>query len=162
MPPPPNRSRPAEWLPLFGRLAMIVSLWNAPMPLLHAHDADVHDPAQAGDVINHLEHYHPNVSPNSHIDFGWHWHLVFPPVSHSDENGSDDSGCPFAPRDLQETQLQTAPDVALQAYSTWVVPIKVCCGPLQTPQKVSNWATHYLDTYLDSVSLGTLLRVARC
>jgi hypothetical protein len=145
-----------------GRLALIVSLWNGPLPIVHAHDADVHDPALAGDVIHHLEHYHPHVLPNSHIDFGWHWHLVPPPANHSDEKGSDDGDCPYCPRGSQETQLQSSADVTLQTMGTWFVPVKVCSGFIPIPTAVSQRSTHYLDTYLDSVSLGTLLRVARC
>ena len=51
-----------------GRVALIVSVWHAPLPMLHSHDADIHDPDAAATVVHHLAEYHPEVSVNSHFD----------------------------------------------------------------------------------------------
>ena len=71
-----------QWLSVMGRLVLVASLWHAPLPMLHAHDADNHDASSAATLVDHLAEYHSDAALNSHIDFGWHWHLV-PPVPNS-------------------------------------------------------------------------------
>jgi hypothetical protein len=153
-----------RWLSVIGRLALIVSIWHAPLPMLHAHDADVHDPVAAETFVHHLAEYHPEVPLNSHFDFGWHWHLVPPPATHPSDD-SHHGDCPSCPQDQPETVLQLQASASiLQSVCAWSAAVWV--GPLTAPATSSQLAqatTHqFLDTYLGSVSLGTLLRVARC
>jgi hypothetical protein len=152
-------------LSILGRLVLIVSLWHAPLPVLHAHDADIHDASSSAEFVDHLAEYHPEVALNSHFDFGWHWHLVPPPVTHPGGE-SQDGTCPFCPQDGPTTlpQAQTSV-VSLQTACTWIVSewmpgLAVGTGLVRRVSSVTS--TQFLDTYLGSVPLGTLLRVARC
>ena len=152
-------------LSVLGRLAMIVSLWHAPLPMLHAHDADVHDSTSAIAFVDHLAEFHPDVAVNSHIDFGWHWHLVPPPVNHPGDEPAD-GHCPFCPQDSQDTLLQAQASVnSLQSVCTWSVSAWLSSCPSSSGLAVRvapATPTQFLETYLGSVPLGTLLRVARC
>ena len=78
----PTANAMRQWLSVMGRLVLVASLWHAPLPMLHAHDADNHDASSAATLVDHLAEYHSDAALNSHIDFGWHWHLV-PPVPNS-------------------------------------------------------------------------------
>ena len=84
-------------LALVGRALLIVSLWNAPLPMVHAHGADVDDSADAAGFAEHLAKYHGDVTLNSHVDFGWHWHLVLPRDSNPDDDCPDGrhQNCPI-------------------------------------------------------------------
>lgn len=161
----PRQSQPRtvrRWLSLMGRLALIVSLWNGPIPLVHAHGADVDSTVVSETFTGHLAHYHSNVSINSHIDFGWHWHLVPKPANHPGEE-SQDGSCPFCPQDSQESQLQTQQVAsALNLAAAFTVTAWLSSYPEVGPRLKPTASTQFLDTYLGSVSLGTLLRVARC
>ena len=154
-----------QWLSVMGRLVLVASLWHAPLPMLHAHDADIHDASSAAKFVDHLAEYHSDVALNSHIDFGWHWHLVPPPSNHPGDE-SQDGPCPFCPHDAPDTLLQGQQSVtALQSACTWIVFAWMSSPPHATglaPPVAPATPTQFLDTYLGSVRLGTLLRVARC
>lgn len=149
-------------LNLLARLLLIASLWNAPLPLLHSHDADVHDEAIADSVVDHLSEYHPGVIVNSHINFGWHWHLVLRPSRHPGSQANHKQ-CPYCPQDTSDVQLQAPTSLVTTSPACAWGPCS--CLTLETTPVTCRPATtrsHYLGTYLNSVPLGTLLRVARC
>ena len=151
-------------LSVMGRLALIVSLWHAPLPILHAHGADAAESVPVA-LVDHLVEFHPDVTLNSDVDLGWHWHLVLPPASHPCEQ-SPDGNCPLCPHDTPAT----LPQVQTLMASVQVIDVGSILSWQQVTQftlKLSCWneadaPTQFLDTYLGSVSLGTLLRVARC
>ena len=154
-----------RWLAVMGRLVLIVSLWHAPLPILHAHDADVDESSVSVTRVDHLVEYHADVPVNSHVDFGWHWHLIPPPVSHPCDESSE-GDCPFCPHDSQAS-LPQAQSVATSIQSmdfgttiAWQSIVPNVMGRLRCNGPEA--ATQFLETYLGSVSLGTLLRVARC
>lgn len=157
-----KRRRRPKMLSLFGRLALIVSLWHAPFPMLHAHDADVVHASSASVFMHHMSDFHPDVAVNSHEDFGWHWHLVPPPSNHPEEESSH-GNCPFCPQDSHDTLLQTQAPLTVLQSGHWTGPVW-----MSVPQQpavglpVATAPVKFLDTYLDSVPLRTLLRVARC
>lgn len=143
-----------------GRLALIVSLWNAPIPLLHAHGADVNVADVSETFVDHLAAYHHD-ELNSHVDFGWHWHLVPKPAKHPTDK-SKGSDCPFCPQDTADFEQQITQGPA--ACQLLAAPVPVV-WPVYVPQltmPVAAAPSQFLDTYLDSVPLRTLLRVARC
>ncbi|MBS0202880.1 MAG: hypothetical protein JSS49_08285 [Planctomycetes bacterium] len=151
-----------RWLSLLGRLALIVSLWHAPLPMLHAHGTDIDDLATVETFVDHLVDYHPDVAINSHVDFGWHWHLVLPPVSHPGEDSSD-GRCPCSSHDEQtltqsQQVTQVLQEVCSWAATDWTIDDSVLSNPVVRVVT----GTKFLDTYLGSVRLRTLLRVARC
>jgi hypothetical protein len=151
-----------RWLSILGRLALIVSLWNGPIPLVHAHSADIDEAAATETFTGHLAHYHSDVTVNSHIDFGWHWHLIPKPAHHPGEE-SQDGPCPFCPQDSQDSQLQTQQVASpLNTATACTVTAWLSNFPEVGPRLKATASTQFLDTYLGSVSLGTLLRVARC
>jgi hypothetical protein len=159
--PPTSTFR--RWLSLMGRLALIVSVWNAPLPMLHAHGTDLDDSPSATEFADHLAEYHPDAPINSHFDFGWHWHLVPLKVNHPGDENSDGQ-CPFCPLDSHDTLLQTQSSTAVNSFgvwsaTSWLSIVQPSAAPVD---QVHQLTTRYLDTYLGSVPLGTLLRVARC
>lgn len=150
------------WPSLLGRLALIVSLWNAPLPMMHAHGADVDSLRSPVALASHLVDYHPGVMMNSHVDLGWHWHMVPPPVNHPGDE-SQDGSCPFCPQDARDTQLQTQSAAnVFQMASMDLMPAWKSTGRERTVRIAPATPTQFLDTYLGSVSLRTLLRVVRC
>jgi len=159
-----SQFRPS-WLPVLGRLALIVSLWHAPLPMLHAHDADLHNTTSVEVFVHHLTDYHPDVALNSQIDFGWHWHLVPPPVNHP-VNESGDRNCPYSSDETCATVMAGQSSAStLQVVCTWFVSAWMSDCPAASGSlrfAAANASTQFLDTYLGSVPLGTLLRVARC
>jgi hypothetical protein len=147
-----------------GRLLLIVSLWQAPVPIVHSHGADLSDPFQSVALAQHLAEYHPDVPVNSHDELGWHCHLVFlgdPLMDEpSDSDGRPDRSPAFDP--FITNVAEAGPAVAL------AVEWQTCAG-LRAMQlsglelRLRPAApSRFLDTYLQSVPLRTLLRVARC
>ena len=71
---------------VLGRLCLIVSLWQGPIPWLHCHDEDVTEmssPVSASNLRLHLASFHGN----SQDKLGWHCHWILPCWNHcSDEN----------------------------------------------------------------------------
>ena len=152
-------------LSVLGRFALIVSLWHAPLPILHAHDADIAHSQVPEALVDHLVEYHPDVFSNSPFELGWHWHLVLPPAGHPGDQ-SPEGDCPFCPLDsplsLPQVQLPVATTLSLDLGMAFVWH-SMAHVAIQLPRwSASEPPTRFLDTYLGSVSLGTLLRVARC
>jgi hypothetical protein len=158
----PRADAKQSWPSLLGRLALIVSLWNAPLPIMHAHGADSDSLRSPGALASHLVDYHPDILMNSHVDLGWHWHLVPPPVNHPGDE-SKAGPCPFCPQDARDSQLQAQSAVDLfQLASMDLVPAWRSKCPERTVRIAPATPTQFLDTYLGSVPLRTLLRVVRC
>lgn len=152
-------------LSVMGRLALIVSLWHAPLPIVHAHGVDVADSVPFA-LVDHLVEFHPDVALNSDVDLGWHWHLVPPPAGYPCEK-SQDGNCPFCPHDAPaatlphvQTSMPAVQMIDVGNMFAWHLMAHVA---VKSPRwNASEAPTQFLDTYLGSVSLGTLLRVARC
>ena len=75
---------------VLGRLCLILSLWQGPIPWLHCHDEDVTElssPVSASNLRLHLASFHGN----SQDKLGWHCHWILPCWNHcSDENCQQD------------------------------------------------------------------------
>jgi len=157
--------RSCSRLSQIGRCLLIVSLWQAPLPMVHAHGADIADSTDATAFVEHLAEFHTNVELNSHVDFGWHWHLVPPMEDHPGSDCPDGHHpcCPFHGRDTlltMQSPVASLNVIFVDSVSSWLSvvtpPVNAAIGrPPAAP-------TAFLETYLGSVSLGTLLRVARC
>ena len=162
---PHGRAR-ARGLAVWGRLCLIVSLWQAPVPLIHSHGSDIDEALSPSAAVAHLNEQHSGVRVNSHVDFGWHVHFVLlaDPVADEpyDEDGQPDRAPFYDP--FVTCQAEGCPTSAL-AFE-WQVP---ACGNAHAqrgtrpaPVVSSTTPTQFLGTYLDAVPLRTLLRVARC
>lgn len=151
-------------LSVLVRMCLIASLWHAPVPLIHSHSSDIEESTSPPVPVEHLTEYHSGVPVNSHVDFGWHVHFVLPadPIA---EESCDEGGRPVrVPADdlFIACQVDFGSSVVLsfewESLHSVYAPRVVCAEPvplaLTRPQ--------FLATYLDSVSLRTLLRVARC
>ncbi len=68
----------SRWKTALFRLACIVSLWQAPVPWVHTHAAEV-------DLQEHLAAFHANADEFS--TRGWHWHAVLPPWGQTEPAG---------------------------------------------------------------------------
>ena len=75
---------------VLGRLCLIVSLWQGPIPWLHCHDEDlteISSPVSANNLRLHLAAFHGN-SPDK---LGWHCHWILPRWNYFfDENCQQD------------------------------------------------------------------------
>jgi len=146
------------------RLCLLASLWHAPVPLIHSHGSDIGELSGAPAVVEHLTEYHSSVAVNSHVDFGWHVHFVLlaDPVADEpcDVDGRPDRAPAYDP--YVACQAAVSPSWALsfewQSLPRLSVP-RVACPVLVTAPPTRS---QFLGTYLDSVPLRTLLRVARC
>lgn len=151
-------------LSVWGRLCLIVSLWHAPLPMIHAHGSDIEDAFSPSAAVEHLNKHHLDVPVDSHEEFGWHVHLVLlsdPTVDEPyDEDGQPDRAPIYDPFVICQTTA--CPTVALEAdrdvflYRNAVRVLSLM--PIITEARPSQ----FLGTYLNAVPLRTLLRVARC
>lgn len=151
-------------LSVLGRLCLIVLLWHAPVPMIHSHGSDIDESPSPTVAVEHLAEYHSRVPVNSHVDFGWHVHFVLladPAVDEPcNEDGQPDRTPFYDP--FVASPVEASPMLALSVE--WQVSSYWC------PQRVDRSAlvvapaspSQFLGTYLDAVSLRTLLRVARC
>ena len=57
---------------------LLLSLWQAPMPWLHAHGTNEHEDANENTLTRHITEFHDNESADSVAELGWHVHLVLP------------------------------------------------------------------------------------
>ena len=164
-----SRQRPlvksiARGLSVLGRLCLMASLWHAPVPMIHSHGSDIDESPGASAAVEHLTEYHSGVPVNSHADFGWHIHLVLlaDPVADEpcDEDGQPDRAPYYAP--FVASQAEASPMLALSVE--WPAP--TCWSAQGTDRSALVVApassSQFLGTYLESVPLRTLLRVARC
>ena len=151
-------------LSVFGRLCLIVALWHAPVPMIHSHGTDIDKSSSPSAAVEHLTEHHSNVPVNSHVDFGWHVHFVLlaDPVAEElcDEDGQPDRAPYYDP--FVASQAEVSLTVALSVE--WPAPTCWYTQRVDRPALVVAPArpAQFLGTYLDSVSLRTLLRVARC
>lgn len=152
-------------LSVLARFCLMASLWHAPVPLIHSHDSDIEELSNASAAfVEHLTEYHSGVPVNSHVDFGWHVHFVLlaDPVADEpcDEDGRPDRAPAYDP--FVACQVVVSPNLALsfewQSLPCLSVSRVACHTFVAAPPNGSQ----FLGTYLDSVSLRTLLRVARC
>ncbi len=151
-------------LSVLGRLCLILSLWHAPLPMIHAHGSDIEGPFSPSAAVEHLNQHHLDVAVNSHVEFGWHVHLVLladPIVDEPyDEDGQPDHAPFYDP--FVSCQATASPTVALEAERyvpfDWNAARVLSLTPIVTAAR----PTQFLGTYLDAVPLRTLLRVSRC
>lgn len=61
------------------RWLLVLSLWQGPVPVWHAHDT-LADAAAESTVwlASHLERHHASIDPFASITFGWHVHFEVP------------------------------------------------------------------------------------
>ena len=75
------------------RLCLIVSLWQAPIPWVHCHDANVcvsQSLSEATNLSNHLANFHSSGIATVESEIGWHWHWILPCWSHAIDQTPDD------------------------------------------------------------------------
>lgn len=151
-------------LSVLVRLCLMASLWHAPVPLIHSHDSDIEELSSPSAAIEHLTEHHSGVPAYSHINFGWHVHFVLlaDPVADEpcDEDGCPDRAPAYDP--FVACQAEVGPSLAMTCE--WQSPSYACLPKVVRRALAAAPPPHsqFLGTYLDSVSLRTLLRVARC
>ena len=151
-------------LSVLGRFCLMASLWHAPVPLIHSHGSDIEELSSASAAVEHMAEHHASIPVNSHVDFGWHVHFVLlaDPVADEpcDEDGRSDRAPAYDP--FVACQAEISPSLALffewQSLPCLYSPRVACPAHAAAPPTRSQ----FLGTYLDSVSLRTLLCVARC
>lgn len=160
----PLKSSITRGLAVLGRLCLIVSLWQGPVPMFHSHGTDVGEVTSSAAEIEHLSEYHPEVPVNSHVDFGWHVHFVLlaSPNAEEPEDGQPARVPFFAPFVTCQAEANSMASLFIEwpASPCWVSFVQrvTRAAPVISPTTPSQ----FLGTYLDSVSLRTLLRVSRC
>ncbi len=139
----------SRWKAALFRLACIVSLWQAPVPLVHSHAAEA-------DLQEHLAAFHANA--DEFTTLGWHWHAVLPPWGQTEHSGD----APNASLRLQFTAAIAAPVIdaglASPVSLTFLsVPTVLREGP---PAPVG--VRHFLASLLAEHSAQTVLNVRLC
>jgi hypothetical protein len=145
------------------RLVMAASLWHAPIPWLHAHEA--HAGTDTGDLAlkQHLHRFHRSVEGSPP---GWHFHFALPQDLFGDE--CDEREAP--PREPSPCELSAASSAPVKLVESLhrvserapeVLPIAVAQDVL--PAAVAGEATrNYFATFHDAAAVRALTCVARC
>lgn len=61
------------------RWLLVLSLWQGPVPVWHAHDTLADSAAESAVwLASHLERHHASIDPFASIAFGWHVHFEVP------------------------------------------------------------------------------------
>ena len=71
---------------IIARLALVFSLWQAPIPWLHSHDFHLPDdtsPISLLKFTEHLQRFHGINEISQDVEFGWHCHWIVPPWMHA-------------------------------------------------------------------------------
>src|SRR5690606_12773720 len=106
------------------RLMLLVSVWQAPIPWIHAHATD--DSARLDQrLAYHLEQFHPNLRADGMAEAGWHLHFGLPFELLGEPSEETPSG-PKSSHPRVETPLLTTADVSIAAVSgteaiSWIV-----------------------------------------
>lgn len=142
-------STASRWKAALFRLACIVSLWQAPVPWVHSHAAEV-------GLQEHLAAFHADADELTTL--GWHWHAVLPPWGQA-EHSKD---APASTLRVQFSAAISAPvsDLGLAAPETLTfltVPTVLPQGP-PAPES----ARHFLASLLAEHPAQTVLNVRLC
>lgn len=139
------------------RLCLLLTLWQAPVPLVHAHEAAGWDQAA---LARHVAEFHGDAAAPEKCK--WHWHLVLPAW-----------GCPALPPQsnddpaepvqfdvtvvrLDDSATQDASDSLGTFLATWWTPQP------DLSMRPATAGRSFLTTYSVDVPLHRLLRVIRC
>lgn len=61
------------------RWLLVLSLWQGPIPVWHAHDTLADTAAESvAWLASHLERHHASIDPFASLTFGWHVHFEVP------------------------------------------------------------------------------------
>lgn len=141
------------------RLCLLLTLWQAPIPLVHAHEAAGWDQAA---LARHVSEFHGDTAAPGECD--WHWHLVLPAW-----------GCPALPTQSNDDPAEPVQfDVTVVRLDDSVThdesgSLGAELAEWSTPQPVLSMrpaattaGSSFLTTYSIDVPLHQLLRVIRC
>lgn len=154
-----RRDRQPVWAWL--RLCLLLTLWQAPIPLVHAHAGHGWEHAS---LARHVQDFHGDAAVPE--DDEWHWHLVLPAWGHPATPAPLHDG-PDEPEPVQfeasvvrlhDSGVQPGSDLAAADFmDRGSPPVGV---PVRPPTAAASRA--FLTTYLSDVALHQLLRVNRC
>lgn len=154
------------------RLVLMLSLWHAPVPLLHAHDGAVPVETPAFSLNWHLQKFHSNVAAVEPIELGWHLHFVL--ISELCQSQAYTCSFDVPSIDIQCTQQTAivldhlAVDEQLMAesdaltYPHWVPERLSAAGTLDVSVPGLRRCRHFLPTFSESIRISNLLGIARC
>lgn len=141
------------------RLCLLLTLWQAPIPLVHAHQAPGWD---ASALARHVQEFHQDSADPD--DCQWHWHLILPAWSHPLlPDQTDDRPADLVDFDVTVLRLDDAvgPQQAIEIVADvmdWQPPLSWQPAPqCSTARRES-----FLTTYLTAVPLQQLLCENRC
>jgi hypothetical protein len=111
------------------RVVLVLSLWHAPIPWVHAHDLDGPEVAKRAMLSQHIAEFHSHEVGLGAEHLEWHVHLVLPwclvhhlpcPDSHDRDPGADDffGGAKISGAGMKAGETLGAPLTrAFQAYA---------------------------------------------
>jgi hypothetical protein len=149
------------------RVLLIISLWQAPIPLFHCHSLQAEEVRGDAGLQQHLVRFHRGALQHRERSLGWHVHFDLP----IDLLGSpdDDGNCPEKSRNdssrveravVAETRLElsTNTTVALEGLARGpdAIALRAVRGNERLP------AGNFLTTFVDSTTINVLVCVARC
>jgi hypothetical protein len=155
------RSARSPWL----CAVLVASLWHAPIPWIHTHDAESghHHGGPRASLAWHLQHFHPDGEEPE----GWHIHLTLPWDVFRTSNGKSDPESP-APEWVFEMPFMVSDagpalanhDVTLAPPA--LLPVDGETVAVHAPHATLVNGLHFMQTWSSSVPLRALICVALC
>ncbi len=159
----------AGWIRYLICVPLWLSLWNAPLPWIHRHDAA--EARADGDLARHLQTFHRDADAEAlHEAESWHWHFAFlwqmmecdhrPAAeqnSHSISLTEANVPCPNAP--------EISPRELLERHFIRGTMLADALPPADWGRSCAFPAGHsrqFLQTFLAGTAIRDLLGVARC
>lgn len=144
------------------RCLLIVSLWQAPLPVWHSHGTLADGPAESrGWLARHLESHHAAADPCDSQLFGWHLHFDVPTSDSEPSEAPGPSARLPAPSVvvIERAQMEEAPVGAAFVFATMPgLTVNPSAAIGQLGRRCLGFFTHYAM----SLALPLRLGVARC
>lgn len=150
---------------------LLLSLWRAPVPWVHAHDTlDEHAAADTRFWAEHLERFHTDL--HGHSPHGWHWHFVFPwelADKHDDDQDGDDQHPQDVPESVRIEPICIVANSMANVRTPYqfgpiavVVPDVVATSLTASPPLNRPIGVHVLLTFSNRISWRALACIALC
>ena len=147
------------------RWLLVLSLWQGPVPVWHAHDTLADSAAESvAWLASHLERHHATIDPFASVAFGWHVHFEVP---ESDGEPSESPGPSVRLPAVVTVSDATLADAGLRVIWQGLVSVddpaiaQKAVGAMGMPG-LQHDDGGFFSSYAAALSLPLRLGVARC